>query len=227
MLLDELGSGTDPSEGMGIAIAILKNLSESGANYIVTTHYPEIKEYAKETKGIVNARMAFDKQSLKPLYRLEVGEAGESCALFIAKQLGMSDEMLKVAYEAAYGNKENPSVIEETKIGDRKNTRLEYVEEVKQTSRRSERFQIGDSVMVYPEKKIGIVFNRFNEKGEVGVQIQGEKKYVNHKRLQLKAAAKDMYPEDYDFSIVFDTVAMRKARHRMTKHHVEGLEIKY
>lgn len=240
VLLDELGSGTDPSEGMGIAIAILKKLKASGANYIVTTHYPEIKEYARETEGIVNARMAFDKTSLKPLYLLEVGEAGESCALYIAKQLGMPEEMLKTAYEAAYGGqyksapggtsfieKEDLTQQEEMDKPEEKKGAIEYEETKKKNSGRAERFQIGDSVMVYPEKKIGIVFDRFNEKGEVGVQIQKSKKYVNHKRLQLKAAAKDMYPEDYDFSIIFDSVEVRKARHRMTKHHVEGLEIRY
>ena len=98
VILDELGSGTDPGEGMGIAIAILEELRNSGCLFLATTHYPEVKTYAKETEGITNARMAFDKETLKPLYRLEIGEAGESCALSIAKRLGMPDSMKRKGF---------------------------------------------------------------------------------------------------------------------------------
>ena len=85
VLLDELGSGTDPAEGMGIAIAILESLRQCGCLFLVTTHYPEVKGYAEAADGVENARMAFDRETLQPLYRLVQGEAGESCALFIAK----------------------------------------------------------------------------------------------------------------------------------------------
>ena len=61
VIMDELGSGTDPAEGMGIAIAILEELRKSGAIFLVTTHYPEVKEYAKKTEDLINARMTFDK----------------------------------------------------------------------------------------------------------------------------------------------------------------------
>lgn len=64
VIMDELGSGTDPAEGMGIAIAILEELRKSGAIFLVTTHYPEVKEYADKTTDIVNARMTFDKETL-------------------------------------------------------------------------------------------------------------------------------------------------------------------
>ena len=92
-----MGSGTDPTEGMGIAIAILEELSKSGALYLITTHYPEVKQYAQKKEGVVNARMTFDKESLKPLYQLVIGEAGESCAFHIAKRLGMPSSMLQRA----------------------------------------------------------------------------------------------------------------------------------
>ncbi len=70
----------------------------------MTTHYPEIKEYAARQPGLINARMAFDKESLLPLYRLEIGEAGESCALYIAEKLGLPEHLLRRAHEAAYGS---------------------------------------------------------------------------------------------------------------------------
>ena len=102
-MLYELGSGTDPTEGMGIAIAILEELRKSGALFLVTTHYPEVKQYAERQEGILNARMTFDKESLQPLYQLVIGEAGESCAFHIARRLGMPVKMLACAAEAAYG----------------------------------------------------------------------------------------------------------------------------
>ena len=103
VIMDEMGSGTDPAEGMGIAIAILEELRKSGATFLVTTHYPEVKEYAAKAEGIINARMTLDKETLRPTYQMVIGEAGESCAFYIADRLGMPSEMLTVAIEAAYG----------------------------------------------------------------------------------------------------------------------------
>ena len=103
--MDELGSGTDPTEGMGIAIAILEELRKSGALFLVTTHYPEVKEYADQAPDVLNARMTFDKETLQPIYQMLIGEAGESCAFYIADRLGMPNEMLRVAIRAAFGEK--------------------------------------------------------------------------------------------------------------------------
>lgn len=81
--------------------------------------------------------------------------------------------------------------------------------------------------MVYPQKKLGIVFAPANDKGEVGVQIQKRKIFVSHRRLRLHVSAEKMYPPDYDFSILFDTVENRKARHAMERKLVPGLEIRH
>ena len=86
---------------------------------------------------------------------------------------------------------------------------------------------MGDSVMVYPQRNLGIVYEPADDKGDVGVQIQKKKMRINYKRLQLKVAAAEMYPADYDFSIIFDTVENRKARHQMDRKFVPGLEIRY
>ena len=98
VIMDELGSGTDPAEGMGIAIAILEELKKTGCLFLVTTHYPEVKEYAEKSEGIVNARMTFDQKTLQPTYQMIIGEAGESCAFYIADRLGMPKEMLHTAH---------------------------------------------------------------------------------------------------------------------------------
>lgn len=78
---------------------------------------------------------------------------------------------------------------------------------------------------VLPDGWIGIVVKPADSHGDVLVQVKKEKILVSHKRLKLKVAATELYPEDYDFSIIFDSVENRKARHQMGKHHQEGLSV--
>lgn len=101
ILLDELATGTDPGEGVGLSIAILERLQQKGATIVATTHFNEIKQYASMTPGFENARMEFDVETLQPLYRLRIGEAGQSYAFLIAQKLGLSVEMIARAREMA------------------------------------------------------------------------------------------------------------------------------
>lgn len=226
VIMDELGSGTDPTEGMGIAIAILEELRKSGAIFLVTTHYPEVKEYAATAEDIVNARMVFDKQSLRPTYQMVIGEAGESCAFYIADRLGMPNEMLRVAIRAAYGEESVKSYLfqkPESNMIKKSTAKLTKAKIGKKNEKLSTRYQIGDSVMVYPEKKIGIVCVPVNEKGVLRVQLPNKKIWINHKRVKLHVAAAELYPEDYDFSIVFETVENRKIRHDMQRKYTDAV----
>ena len=77
--------------------------------------------------------------------------------------------------------------------------------------------------MVYPDKKIGIVCEPENDKGVLRVQIAGRKIWINHKRLKLHVKAEELYPEDYDFSIIFDSVENRKIRHDMDRKYTEEI----
>ncbi len=231
VLLDELGSGTDPAEGMGLAVAVLEELCRRGCLFVVTTHYPEVKSFAARREGLQNARMAFDRQNLRPLYRLEVGEAGESCALYIAKRLGMPPHILENAAKTAYGVKkpETDGLMPEfvpspTQKSQSSAKRIVPDIAPKETSTAARRFNVGDSVFVLPNREIGIVYSPADDMGEVGVQIKKDKRRISHKRLELNVPASELYPEDYDFSIIFDTVANRKARHLMGKRHVTGNE---
>lgn len=281
VILDELGSGTDPAEGMGIAIAILEELRKSGAMFLATTHYPEVKEYADKTPDICNARMTFDKETLRPAYQMVIGEAGESCAFHIASRLGMPPEMLAVARKAAYG--EGGQVVEsrgkqkdradcgaetcstgdrserETRnAGDRSERetrnaegrngqetssagarnpaiqttagksvpsapRIIKAKSPRHASSLAAKFSLGDSVMVYPDRKIGIVCAPVNDKGVLRVQLPGKKIWISHKRVKLHVAATELYPEDYDFSILFDTVENRKIRHDMERKYTDAV----
>ena len=97
VLIDELGSGTDPAEGAALSRGILERILASGARGLITTHLAPLKVFASETQGVRNAAMHFDVERLRPTYRLVVGQPGRSYALAIAERLGLPGDLLKRA----------------------------------------------------------------------------------------------------------------------------------
>jgi len=227
VLLDELGSGTDPAEGMGLAVAILEELCQRECLFVSTTHYPEVKGFVAGREGIQNARMAFDKQSLMPLYHIEIGEAGESCALYIAERLGMQDHILRNAEKVAYSVSNSKNLVE---IDLGQFLKSEYVpcyssapkvvcdKPSKVVSSRAMSFNVGDTVMIYPQKSLGIVFAKANDSGEVGIQVYKNKKRIHYRKIRLHKKTTESYPENYDFSLVFEEIKDPKVERLIKKH---------
>ena len=205
-----------------------QNLSENLSTF--SAHITNVLEILKR----VNAKMTFDDKSLKPLYQMVIGQAGESCALQIAKRLGMPADMLHNAMQAAYGtknewqgkrsagNRELPDLLTGVPETLQKVSSAHIKKHKTPKMEKEIPFHRGDSVMVYPDKKIGIICEEANDKGVLRVQLPGKKIFISYKRVKRLVAAEKLYPDDYDFSIIFDSVETRKLRHKMERKYVEG-----
>lgn len=228
VLIDEMASGTDPGEGVGLSIAVLEELYRRGATVVATTHFNEIKRFAAVAPGFENARMEFDTETLEPLYRLRIGEAGHSYAFVIASKMGMPEKVLARSRQlTAAARGEGPldfgegvdlpefePVVSEGKV--------DFIGDVSEAGRH---FEIGDSVYIPSMGRSGIVYAVEDAMGNVGVQIQKEKLTINKKRLKPFISKEQLYPKDYDFDIVFDSKENRKKKKLLSKRHLEGVII--
>ncbi len=98
VLLDEIGAGTDPEEGSALALAVIQNLLDCNCFGIITTHYSKLKEFAVDNTKIENASMEFNAETLKPVYKLNIGIPGSSNAIEIAKTLGLKQNIINLAF---------------------------------------------------------------------------------------------------------------------------------
>jgi DNA mismatch repair protein MutS2 len=225
VLLDELGSGTDPGEGMGLATAILEQLFEKGAMILATTHYSEIKEFAEEHRGFMNGSMEFDLETLSPTYRLNIGRGGESQAFAIALKLGIHPKIIERAHQVTYkevktyANKETDSWKQKELEKQVIVNKYKYRKKAVNPEAKIVIYSQGDNVKISPTDEFGIVYSGPDPQGNYIVQVKGEKVAINHKRIKLYIAASELYPDDYDFDIIFQTKDNRKKSKILSKRH--------
>jgi dsDNA-specific endonuclease/ATPase MutS2 len=257
VLLDELAAGTDPGEGVGLSIAILEELQRRKCTVVATTHFNEIKRFAEQTAGFQNARMEFDQETLRPLYKLKIGEAGSSYAFDIAYKLGIDAAIIARSREIAKSNTqlsgsqealavqppekyfdggnvgdvgEDISVlVDQVKVAPSKHTPIADAGNTSDARKSPNRtFTVGDCVWISSFRRTGIVCSLPDNRGRIQVMIQKEKVWLNVKRLSLYIEREKLYPEgEYDMDIVFDSKENRKKRNQMKRKHVEGMTIEY
>jgi len=157
VLMDELGSGTDPMEGAAFAMAIIDYLNKKNVTSIITTHYSEVKAHAFNTTGIKSASMEFNVETLSPTYRLLEGIPGESNALIIARKYGISEEVIENA--KSYISEDNQRVEEMLKSIKEKNDELETM----QAQLEATRTELDKQKSIYEQNMIKLE----NEKNEI------------------------------------------------------------
>lgn len=256
VLLDEVGSGTEPNEGAGIAVAILETLHQRGCTILATTHYSQLKAFAQNTPGFINGSMLFDAKTLNPLYQIQVGEAGKSHALLIALKLGMDTALLdrahRITYNAAFDQeayqemanlKDEAQTQQHPELAFPLNTSNSSTplnpshppqplvekplgQTLGPTTNYQSPFKVGDSVYIHFMKASGIVLTPANKKGEHTVEIKGKRFSLSHKRLKPFIDQKELYPEDYNLDIVTKSWNQRKTEHDLSKGKKVVLEIR-
>ena len=157
VLMDELGSGTDPMEGAAFAMAIIDYLNKKHVTSIITTHYSEVKAYAFNTTGIKSASMEFNVETLSPTYNLLEGIPGDSNALLIARKYGISEEIIENA--KSYISEDNQRVEEMLKSIKEKNDKLEIMHAQLEATRA----ELDKQKNIYEQKMVKLE----NEKNEI------------------------------------------------------------
>lgn len=230
VLLDEIGTGTDPAEGAALAAAVLDDLYLGGSITVATTHYGDLKRFAVKHEGFRNGCMDFDPETLKPLYHLRIGKSGRSNGFWIAERLGMKPATLQKAREFS-GNPSDdesdeteevlPLPIPPAAANPVQPERLEPKGPKEAPIPRP--LQVGDSVYVSTLKEHGILCDLADGRGEMTVLVRGKKIRVNRKRLSLHIPKEELYPEDYDLKIVLLSKEERRLDHQMSRKHVAGV----
>ena len=191
ILLDELGSGTEPNEGAALAIAIMEEFYQKGSILITTTHYGEIKRFAEQHPDFITAAMDFDAEHLTPKYRLLIGQTGESNALWIITKAqnyfnDRSYDLEKKSFKTK--TKKQPTAADE----------MSYYK--------------GDKVFLLEQQKAALVYQEIPFTENVKVFLDNTFIEVPKRRMKLEFRASELYPADYELENLFEDFHTRKER---------------
>jgi DNA mismatch repair protein MutS2 len=218
ILCDEIGSGTEPNEGAGLAIAILEEFYHKGAIVVATTHYGEIKNFSESHCDFQNAAMQFESNTLEPLYKLIIGKSGESNALWISKKMGIKESILERAKLYIENKNYNLNLLKDSKVKKKK-------EEESVINKESYEFKTGDKVYLLDYDDFAIVYESIDRFNNVKVLFNNDFIDVNVKRLKLELKAEDLYPEDYDLNTLFVSYKERKLERDLERGSKKAIKL--
>ena len=216
LLFDEIGSGTEPNEGAALAIAILEELYHKGCITVATTHYGEIKNFSEGHPDFENAAMEFKKDTLDPLYKLNIGKTGDSNALYISKKMGISDSIIERTKKYIETKDYNYELIRSSKII-KKKEEVEVLES-------QYNYCVGDRVILLDKNESAIVYKEINELNNLVVLYKKNFIEVNYKRVKLDLKASELYPEGYDLNQLFISYKERKLEHDINRGSKKALK---
>lgn len=218
LLFDEIGSGTEPNEGAALAIAILDEFYHMGCITVATTHYGEIKQFSEMHSDFMNAAMAFDPETLDPLYRLMIGRSGESNALWISRKMKIKDAVLERAKQYMTSKDYRLDRVQSSKVRKPKASadtgpKEDLIE-----------YGVGDRVrLLEHDNEYAIVYKEPNSIQQLVVLYKGEFIEVPAKRVHLEFRASELYPEGYDLNQLFVSFKDRKFQRDMERGSKKAL----
>lgn len=201
ILLDEIGSGTEPNEGAALAIAIMEALYQKGSILITTTHYGEIKRYSEQHEDFTTAAMAFDSENLTPKFQLILGETGESNAFWIANKMNVDPQVVKQAQEYLQSRKYETAKRLYAPTQQKNKVLVDYPT-----------FKKGDRVFWTEKKQTALIYKEVELSNDVIIFIDQKKVKVHKRQLRLESSRADLYPPNYDLDSLFEDFKERKKR---------------
>ena len=216
LLFDEIGSGTEPNEGAALAIAILEEFYHMGCITVATTHYGEIKRFSETHSDFMNAAMQFNNETLEPMYKLIIGESGDSNALWISRKMNLREHVLERAKCYMENKDYSLELVKENKV------KKPEVKTVK--TKETYEYEVGDKVKLLDHNDSGIVYKKIDSLNNIVVLYKEEFIEVNCKRVILELKAAELYPEGYDLNTLFVSYKDRKLQHDIDRGSKKALK---
>lgn len=221
VLLDEVGSGTDPKEGASLAISIIDYLTKKGGRVITTTHYSDLKAFAYNNPRIINASVEFQVETLKPTYKLQIGVAGRSNAILIAKRLGLNEDVLNEAQRVFDDSSSDTSVLinkideENEKISAIKQDYIhkinEYNQKLAELNRSRHEIEANyDNIVAKAKKEASLILDEAKSKSEEILKelnkLKDDKYFEEHKLASLKHDVRNLSINDKEEKLFNDKI---------------------
>lgn len=223
VLIDEIGTGTDPKDGAALGIAILEEIYNRGAITLSSTHYSKIKEYSEIHEGFLNASMDFDKKTLKPLYKLLIGIAGDSNALWISKELGLADKIIDRVVKI----NSTHEIVTAKKINkfSKKKSRIEEINKKYEESHEKRLvYDQGDRVIINDTGDHSLVYEHKVDDQKIVLFKDGDYTEIHEKRVTLDQKRDVLYPPGYNLEQLFVSFKERKLEKDIKKGRFKNMK---